>query len=155
MPYDDAFRLEMVGLADDLETELEDLRMAESDVQLVTITRTGADRDSGAPGTATATPMTITPRPDWDPREQWRTVGGERMRVGDGLLTFTRTIAEAYIIGGVVTDEAGEPILTEDGQEIVVPAADHFAIDGVKYRLADGLLKRGELRWEAIVVRYR
>jgi hypothetical protein len=132
MPYDDSFRLEMVTLADELETELEDLRMVEAAVQLVTVTRTGADPDAGTPGTATATPTTISPRPDWDPRDQWRSVAGERVRVGDGLLTFTRTITRAAIL-----------------------AADHFLIDGVKYRLADGWLKRGELRWEAVVVRYR
>lgn len=132
MTYSDAFRLEMVALADGLEADLEDLRMVENEVALVTVTRTAPDRDAGRPGTATETPTVIAPRPDWDPRDQWRSVGGERVRVGDGLLTFTRTVTEAAILG-----------------------ADHFLIGSRKYKLAPGHLKRGELRWEAVVVAHR
>lgn len=132
--YNDDPRLEFLGLRDELVTDLQadGLIFAESLVRLAHVTRTGGDEAAGIPPNEAVAYTTITPRPEVDMRQQWRTRNGAAVVVGDGKLTITRAITEAQLLG-----------------------AAWIEIDGVKYTLVEGELKRdpGGLDWIALVKR--
>jgi hypothetical protein len=131
MGYDDALRAEIAQLLADTQADLQDagLVWAEVEVQLVTVTRTGANPAHGAPGTTTTTSVTLSPRPLVTIREVWRS----DRRVGDATLKIPRASLSAATLAG----------------------ASHFLLDGVRYTVADGYTRRGPLFWEVVVTRAR
>lgn len=129
---DDTFRQELVGILDEVTTELQEegIIFAEHRVRFATVTRTGEDRAAGEPGTLTPAYTEPSPRPKVDKRTQWRTVDGAARVVGDALLKISRSVAEATI-----RDAAW------------------IEIDGEKYTLVAGYLKQTPLFWLAVVKR--
>lgn len=131
MPYDDALRAEIAQLLAETQADLQDagLVWAEVEVQLVTVTRTGANLAHGAPGTTVTTSATLTPRPLVTLREVWQ---ADR-KVGDAKLKIPRHSLSAASLAG----------------------ASYFLLDGVKYTVADGYTRRGALFWEVVLTRAR
>jgi hypothetical protein len=131
MAYDDALRIEIAQLLADTQADLQDagLVWAEVEVQLVTVTRTGANPAHGTTGTTVTTSVTLTPRPLVTLREVWR---ADR-RVGDATLKIPRASLSAATLAG----------------------AAYFLLDGVRYTVADGYTQRGPLFWEVVLTRAR
>ena len=131
MPYDDALRAEIAQLLAETQADLQDagLVWAEVEVQLVTVTRTGANLAHGDPGTTVTTSVTLSPRPLVTLKEVWQ---ADR-KVGDARLRIPRHSLTAATLAGV----------------------SHFLLDGVRYTLAEGYTRRGPLFWDVVLTRAR
>lgn len=131
MPYDDTLRAEIAQLLAETQTDLQDagLVWAEVEVQLVTVTRTGANPAHGSPGTTVTTSVTLSPRPLVKIRDVWQ---ADR-KVGDAKLKIPRHTLSASALA----------------------SASYFLLDGVRYTVADGLTKRGALFWDIVLTRAR
>ena len=129
--YTDDFRAEVAGIIAETQAGLqaEGLIFAEREVKVVTEVRTGGNPARGVPPTVASAELTLSPRPKVDLREQWR----DGQKVADGKLTSAR---------------AALPIGTLAG-------ASYLLIDGERYTLAAGYVKRRPFVWEVLVTRAR
>ncbi len=130
--YDDSTRLAIQAMRDADISAAEGIGMVftENLVRLAVATMTGADVAADDPGTATIAYTTIAPRPTVDLRDQFRNRGGITTRVGDALLSVTRTITRAQLL-----------------------AASWIDIDGEKFTIVAGELRREAFGWSVVVKR--
>lgn len=144
MSFNDEFRQEMAGIRDEVLADLgaDGLVLSqEIGALLVQVSYTGANPDLGDPGTPTYAYQQMNPRPSVVLREQWRTVDGTVRKVGDGKLTFSRTITPAQVQGAAFW------LLGAD------MGADGLPVGGERYDLVQGYTKQRPLSWEVLVVR--
>jgi hypothetical protein len=130
--YDDSTRLAILAIQDAnlLASESIGLMFSESVVQIAVATMAGADKLAGIPGTQTVAYTVIAPRPLVDLRDQFRTRAGITQHVGDALLMITRAITRAQLL-----------------------AASWIEIDGEKFTIVAGELRREAFDWSMVVKR--
>lgn len=157
--YNDSLRLDILGVKDELTTDLaaDGILFREDSLVMATATYTGADPALGVGGTESITYVEMLPRPKFTRRDVFRTVNGIPMKVGDAVAEVSRAVTREQIESASWFATGTALVQLEDGSGYLRDEGGGYVLgethDPERFVLVPGEIKQGALTWKVTLRR--